>query len=97
MSNTMDANVGTEAKIGTTTRNGQFVITDTSWDGNGTLNVTVREQIGQDIDARDIRAMRDLARRALMYPEKTRSARVIRRSTAYGCRYVTFAVSRLPR
>lgn len=83
--------------IGDTSRDGLLEITDTSWDGNGTLRVTVREKIGAGcwVGGLPIERMRRLARRALMYPEKTRSSRVIRRWTAEGCEHVTFAVSRL--
>ena len=70
-------------------------ITDTRWDGNGTLYVTVRELIGQPIDRNMLARMRRLARRALMYAEQTRSSRVVRQWYAQGSWHVTFAVSRL--
>jgi hypothetical protein len=84
-------------EIGDTSRDGMLVITDTSWDFNGTLCVTVRETLGAGcwVGGLPIERMRRLARRALMYPEKTRSSRVVRRWTAQGCEHVTFAVSRL--
>lgn len=83
--------------IGDRTRDGLLEIADTSWDHNGTLNVTVRELIGSGgwIGGLPIERMRRLARRALQHPDTIRSSRVVRRSRAYGCDYVTFAVSRL--
>lgn len=83
-------------EIGDLSRNGLYQIVDTNWDCNGTLRVTVRELIGErSINAVALRAMRDLARRALMYPEKTRSVRVVRQFFADGSTHVTFDVSRL--
>jgi hypothetical protein len=87
--------------IGNTNRAGTLQITDTNWDSNGTLRVTVREMIGGHCwdlsqDKQD-RAVRDFARRALMYPEKTRSSRIVRRWYAQGTDHWTVAVSRLPR
>jgi hypothetical protein len=86
-----------ELTIGDYSRNGLLQIVDTQWDSNGTLLVTVRELIGDRVlvDATSIERMRRLARRALMYPEKTRSSRVVRTFYADGCTHVTFAVSRL--
>lgn len=83
-------------EIGAVSRNGLLQIVDTRWDSNGTLSVTVRELIGDHVlvDATSIERMRRLARRALMYPELTRSSRVTRRFYADGCTHVTFAISR---
>ena len=84
--------------IGDTSRDGLLEIADTNWNSNGVLNVTIREKIGHDcwIGGLPIQRMRALARRAIMYPEKTRSSRVVRTFVSGGCDYVTFAVSRLP-
>lgn len=84
-------------EIGDTSRDGMLVITDRAWDHNGTLRVTVRENIGAGcwVGGLPVERMRRLARRALPYPEKTRSSRVVRRWVAQGCEHVTFAVSRL--
>lgn len=83
--------------IGDMSRDGLLQIMDTSWDGNGTLRVTVRELIGHDcwIGGLPLRRMRTLARRALMYPYTIKSSRVVNRFTYNGCDHVTFAVSRL--
>lgn len=81
-----------ELTIGDTNRDGTIKITDTQWDSNGTLRVTVVDLTGQ---SNRLEAMRRLARRALMYPEKTRSSRVLRTFHDYGCTHVTFAVSRI--
>jgi hypothetical protein len=91
--------VTTVATIRDRSRDGLFEITDTSWNGNGTLYVTIRELVGGGLDAwpgrrLPIRRMRNLARRALMYPEKIRSSAVVRSFYAEGCHHVTFAVSR---
>jgi hypothetical protein len=85
-------------QINDTNRDGTLQIMDTSWDSNGTLMVTIRDNIGTGcrVGGIDIRAMRRLARRAISHPEQTRSSRVVRQFTADGCDYVTFAVSRLP-
>lgn len=86
--------------IGDGTRDGLLVISDTRWDHNGTLFVTVRERIGSGcwVDGLPIRRMRTLARGALPHPDQTRSSRVVRRRRGHdGCDHVTFAVSRLPR
>lgn len=83
--------------IGDMSRNGLYQITDTSWNHNGTLRVTVREMVGVRLNYltdRDVRAMRDLARRALMHPGKTRSARLVNKWYAQGGCHATFAVSR---
>jgi hypothetical protein len=83
-------------KIGDTSRNGLYQVTDTAWDHNGTLRVTVREMIGErELSAKRIRAMRDTARRAIAHPEDTRSARLLRTWYAQGGSHATFAVSRL--
>lgn len=84
-------------EIGDTNRDGLLIIADTRWDDNGTMFVTVRERIGTGcwVGGLPIAEMRRLARRAITYPEKTRSSRVVRKFTADGCDYVTFAVSRL--
>jgi hypothetical protein len=84
-------------EIGTYSRNGLYQITDTSWDSNGTLRVTVREMIGeQELPKARLEAMRKFARRALPeYREgQTRSARTIRTWYATGQMHATFAVSR---
>jgi hypothetical protein len=85
--------------IGDRSRDGLLEITDTNWDNNGTLRVTVRELVGTGswVGGLPIERMRRLARRAIAHPEKTRSARVIRRWTHGDCDHVTFAVSRLDR
>lgn len=84
------------AGIGSRNPAGTYEITDTAWDSNGTLRVTVRELMGlRELAPRDIAAMRRLARTALMYPEKTRSSRLIRSWYGGGCSHATFAVSRL--
>jgi hypothetical protein len=80
------------------TRDGLLEITDTNWDSNGTLRVTVRELLGGGWDGGlPIERMRRLARRALDHPERTRSSRVVHHFYEGGCEHVTFAVSRLPR
>jgi hypothetical protein len=93
----LEADTSTTLNIGDTSRDGLLVIADTNWDSNGTLFVTIRERIGTGgwEGGLPIRAMRRLARRALPYPEKTRSSRVSRQFTADGCDHVVFAVSRL--
>lgn len=79
--------------IGATSRNGLYVITDTSWDDvqRTALRVTVRERIGQAVGPRDVRAMRDLARRAL--PGASRTS-VSHKSWYLGSQSVTFIVER---
>jgi hypothetical protein len=85
-------------EIGDYSRNGKYQITDTNWDSNGTLRVTVRELYGLSmVGPGMILEMRRLARRAISHPEKTTSSRVVREFSANGCAHVTFAVSRLPR
>jgi len=89
----------TTKTIGDRTRDGLLEITDTHWDHNGTLLVTVRELIGSGgwTGGLPLERMRRLARTALPHPEKTRSSRVVRQWSAQGCDHVTFAVSRLAR
>lgn len=82
-------------------RDGLLVITDTAWDHNGTLRVTVAEMIGERLDPdsrryrNTVKRARRLARRAIMHPEKTRSSRLLRSWYATGQTHFTFAVSRL--
>lgn len=76
-------------------RAGNLQITDTAWDSNGTLRVTVRDLTYSGTD--NTKAMRRLARRAASKPETTRSSKVLRRFTAPYDREVpmiTFAISR---
>lgn len=81
--------------IGDFSRNGLYQITDAHWDHNGTLTVTVREMIGErELPKARLEAMRRLARRALMYPELTRSARTVRTFYSGGGMHATFAISR---
>ena len=89
----------TTKTIGDRTRDGLLEITETRWDSNGTLFVTVRELIGSGcwIGGLPLDRMRRLARAAIPHPDKTTSSRVVRKSSHYGCDYVTFAVSRLSR
>jgi hypothetical protein len=88
----------TDLGIHDTSRDGLLEITDTRWDGNGTMFVTVRERVGTGCWAGGlpVARMRTLARRALSHPETIRSSRAIRRWSQGGCDHVTFAVSRLP-
>lgn len=79
--------------IGDTNRDETLQITDTAWDHNGTMRVTVRELIGQRTI--DIPAARRLARTAIHHPDQTRSSRVLRSWFAEGSTHITFAVSRL--
>lgn len=91
--------------INDTSRDGYLQITDTRWDSNGTMFVTVRELIGGkcwnpaltplDSHGYPLAKARRLARRAISHPEQTRSSRVVNRFTDGGCDAVTFAVSRL--
>ena len=84
--------------IGDRNPDGTLEITDTAWDSNGTMRVTVRELFGErEIPPNRLRAMRRLARRAIHHPEKTTSSRVIRTFYSNGSMAATFAVSRLPR
>jgi len=85
--------------IGDFSKDGLLQITDTSWDGNGTLKVTVREMIGTGgwVGGVPLKRMRRLARRAISHPDRTHSSRVINTFTDGGCDHVTFAVSRLER
>lgn len=77
--------------IGDSSRNGLFVITDTAWDSNGTMNVTVRHRMDMTYRPEFIRSMRRLARRAIHMQHLTRSSRVVHVDGSS----VTFAVSRL--
>jgi hypothetical protein len=87
-----------EVKLGDISRNGLYQITDTSWDSNGTLRVTVRELIGErGISKARLEAMRRFARRALAHQDQTKSAKTIRTWYNQGCSHATFAVSRLER
>lgn len=83
--------------IGDGTSDGLLVIVDTRWDSNGTMFVTVRENIGIGcwVGGLPIDRMRRLARRAIAHPEQTKSSRAVRKFSAEGCDFVTFAVSRL--
>lgn len=83
--------------IGDRNPDGTLEITYTRWDSNGTLFVTVNELMGHGawIGGVPVRRMRTLARRALMYPDRTRSSRVVRRWEHNGTTHITFAVSRL--
>lgn len=84
-------------EIGDSSRNGLYQISDTNWDNNGTLNVTVREMIGeQALPKERLEAMRRFARRALpeYQPGQTKSARTVRTWYAQGQSHATFAVSR---
>lgn len=88
------------ATIGDFNRSGLVQITDTRWDGNGTLFVTVREMIGGFSQWRGgkpqaLAAMRNLARRTISHPELTHSARTVRTFYAEGQHHATFAVSRI--
>lgn len=84
-------------QIGDQSRDGLLQITDTRWNGNGTLFVTVREMIGGHAwpNGVPIEKMRRLARRAIHHPEKTCSARLVRTWYAEGTDHATFAVSRM--
>ena len=85
--------------IGDYSRDGLLQITDTRWDRNGTLFVTVRETMGGNclIGGFPIKRGRTLARSALQYPEHTKSSRVTNRFKDGPCDAVTYAVSRLER
>ena len=86
-------------KIGEGSRDGVIQIVDTSWNSNGVLRVTVRELMGHNcwtISHEQLtRKMRDVAKRAIMYPEKTRSAKKVNEFVHGGCQHMTFDVSRL--
>ena len=84
--------------IGDSTRNGLYQITDTThpsiFDGGpNDLRVTVRELYGysnpRNLSRRDVRAMRDLARRAVENPV---SAIEVNRFYSQGCVSVTCVV-----
>ena len=92
--------MSTTLTIGDVNRDGTLRITDTAWDSNGTLRVTVEDLIGTGcrVGGLDIRAMRRLARRALEHPELTRSSRLVRTfTTPWRTTCATFSVSRLER
>lgn len=97
--------------IGDRSRDGLYEIADTRWDGNGTMfvTVTVRELFGKrELEPRDIRAMRRLARRAISMPHLTKSSRLVNSwysginvyapfdsdDIHVACSHATFAVSR---
>lgn len=88
----------TVLQIRDTNRAGTLEVTDTNWDSNGTLRVTVRELFGDHCwdlsSAKQDRTVRDFARRALSHPEQTRSSRIIRKWHAAGTDHWTVAVSR---
>ena len=79
--------------IGDRSRDNMFEITDTSWDSNGTMRVTVRNLLDMNHHPEFIPAMRRMARRAISMPHLTKSSRVIHIDGSS----TTFAVSRLPR
>jgi hypothetical protein len=86
-------------EIGATSRDGLLEITDTNWDSNGTMRVTVRELVGgynSWAQGLPIRRMRALARRALpeYYQGQTRKSPEVNRVYSQGCWHITFAVSR---
>jgi hypothetical protein len=86
-----------KVSIGDYSRNGLFQITDTNWDSNGTLTVTVREMIGErEIPKPRLEAMRRFARRALTeyQPGQTKGAATVRTWFANGQSHATFAVTR---
>jgi len=90
----------TKVTIGTFSRNGLYQITDTNWDSNGTLKVTVREMIGErEMPKARLEAMRKFARRALpeYRPGQTKGAATVRTWFANGQSHATFAVTRLDR
>lgn len=85
-------------KVGDTSRDGKLQVVATDWDHNGTLRVTVACPFPRTQKSDE--AARRLARRCLMYPEKTRSSRLIHVSPIVDDAYrilLTFAVSRLER
>lgn len=83
--------------IGDTSRDGSLVIADTSWNGDGVLRVNIRTVDTDAFGPIDVDKARRLARSALMYPEKTRSCRMVKRYNceAHHCEHITFFVSRL--
>lgn len=84
------------AQIGSRNPAGTYEITDTNLSHDGVLRVTVRELMGvRALSDKDVATMRRLARRALPYPEKTKSSRMLRSWYSGGCSHATFAVSRL--
>ena len=87
-------------EIGDSNRNDTVRITDTRWDSNGTMFVTVREMIGGYESwaggrRAAVRAMRATARRAIHHQDKTRKSPLVREWYANGQHHATFAVSRL--
>lgn len=82
-------------------RAGTLEITDTNWDSNGTLRVTVRELYGHRSwglpKAKQERAVRDFARQAISHPHLTQSARIVKRWHGQSTDHWTVAVSRNPR
>ena len=84
--------------VGDTDRDGLFRIANTVWDSNGTLTVTITETAAGIRASMPhgimVRRMRRLARRALMYPELTRSSRVLDEDTHEGHSRVRFLISR---
>lgn len=87
--------------VGDYNASGLAQITDTRWDSNGSLLVTVREMIGgfdSWVGGKDhaIRIMRTLARRALTeYHEgQTKRSPLVRTWFADGQHHATFMVSR---
>lgn len=63
--------------VGDRSRDGSLEIIGKDWDHNGTLMVTVRDREGRGGAYEAVRRVRRFARRAIMYPEKTRSSRFI--------------------
>lgn len=90
-------------KIGDYNHNGTLQLTDTNWDSNGTLRVTVRELVGEKIDSSTkhgklaIKRARTYARKALPehYKGQTRKSPLVRKWFADGCTHFTFNVSRV--
>lgn len=89
-------------KIGDYNHNGMLRIVDTHWDSNGTLRVTVQEQIGErwDLSTRygknALRRARAFARKALpeYYPGQTKGSPLVRTFFADGCTHATFNITR---
>lgn len=89
--------MGKTPALGDFSRNGLYQITDTHWDSNGTLRVTVREMIGErELPKARLEAMRRFARRALpeYRPGQTRGASTVRTWYAQGGMHATFDVTR---
>lgn len=83
--------MGKILETGDRSRDDMYMITDKSWDSNGTMRVTVRQLLDMNHHPEMIPAMRRFARRAIHHPDKTRSSRVVFTSGSS----TTFAVSRL--